>query len=145
MRTSSLMVALALMTPLTTHAQGMKIGIAGEGWRQLDKAGQEAKLFKIMFVKGVYEGIFFGASSTKDAYSTTPTAETLVDALDAFYSEPANRGILVIWALQVVNLQIAGKSEEELSRATRYHRCRSAALASGKEADEVRRRMEACK
>ena len=144
MRTWSLMVALALMTPLATHAQGIKIGIDGEGWRKLDEAGPLAKSLKVMFVKGVYEGIFFGASSTKDAYSTNPTAETLVDALDAFYSEPANRGILVIWALQVVNLQIAGKSEEEVGRATRYNRCRSSALASSSVVDEVRSRLADC-
>lgn len=141
MQTRSLLNALALISTLAApaQAQGIKVGVDGEAWRGLG----EVKSLKLMFLKGVYEGLFLGASPSTDAYPLNTGWETLVDGLDAFYTEPSNRGVLVVFALQVLNLKLTGKSEEEVNRATRYNRCRSAALASNVP-DEVRRRYAEC-
>jgi len=142
MQTRSLLAALALtLSALAAPAQvqGIKLGSDGEAWRLLE----DAKPLKVMFLRGVYEGLFFGASPATDAYPTTTSWETLADGLDEFYAEAANRGVLVVWALQVLKVKLERKSEDEVKRATRYNRCRSAAFRSGL-VDETRRRIAAC-
>ena len=68
--------------------------------------------------------------------------ETLIDGLDQFYIDFANRKIFVVWALNILQLQLGGT--EGVDGATRYFRCRAAVFGADLEPEERQRRLSQC-
>jgi hypothetical protein len=135
------MIAAAL---LTAPAQAQ---VTGELWRKLGE-DTESITSKVSYVKGVIDGLAvgLGGDTYSSEYPLHTDVKTLVDGVDEFYADPANRAIPVVWALRVLNLKLTGKSEEQINRETRYRRCASAEVMRSQDqtVDTLSRRVMSC-
>ena len=92
----------------------LTIGVPGTCWKQLDQT------HKIVYIKGIYTGVFFGDSPIKDDFYVKISYDHLVRALDQFYSNYKNEKIVVFGTLRIVAFEIKGIEsstiEKELKR-----------------------------
>ncbi len=116
----------------------------GELWRDMgdDVMGRTAK---ISYLNGATDGVGLGGD-TAVGRSMPEFSLSLVEGVDEFYAEPANRRLPIVWALQILNLKLKGKSEEDINRETRYRRCSWAAVRGlqHQPVDSLRRLVQAC-
>ena len=136
-------VVALLLTFHPLHAQGPTVGLDGEAWVQLDTT-QLGRFAKLDFLRGLYDGLVWGRSQNLSQYPTNASYETLVDGLDKFYSDFANRKILVVWALQVLALQLGGRPQAAVDSAVAYNRCLATALSPTMTPAQWRDRLVQC-
>src|SRR5207249_1622204 len=138
------LLAVIAAALLTAPAQAQ---VTGELWRKLGE-DPESRTSKLSYVKGVIDGLAFGLGG--DTYATVypihTDVGTLVDGVDEFYAEPANRAVPVVWALRILNLKLTGQSQEFIDRELRYRRCAWAATlrSQDRSVDSLSRHVMAC-
>jgi hypothetical protein len=122
----------SMAAPLPVLAQKLELGqigygLDGEAWHSLDTSTLHT-VGKYTYLRGVYDGVMFSRSPDMGAYPTGMSWNLLIDALDRFYAEPANRQVYVVWALRVVRLQMGGAQPDVTDSAIRKYRCRATAI-----------------
>jgi hypothetical protein len=105
------------LTPMVYGVNGVWWNTAGDG--DSVQAGRE----KLALVRGMFDGLVFGAARDAYAYPMDVPWETVLGGLDSFYDNPLNREVLVAYALRILNLRLQGHPQTEIDRATRYERC----------------------
>lgn len=95
------------------------VGVNGKtwnGWSKLeDELGKEmAGVAKYCFVRGVYDGLAFGASPVIGKYYTQTSIDHLVRALDQFYADYRNEKVVVVFALEVISMELRGEPREKI-------------------------------
>lgn len=105
---ASVATIVVLLCPSTLTSQEPTFGVDGETWVQIDTT-DFGRLQKLILLRGVYDGLLFGRSPEINLYPPNVAWNTLIAGLDQFYSDFANRKILVVWALQVLRVQITGE------------------------------------
>ena len=123
------MLALSLAS-LPCHAQDqIKVGLDGQAWKELNNSDSSVTRFtKVLLLQGVFEGLSYGMSPLIGGHViyTNTTFKHLVEALDQFYSDYRNEQVYVVWALQIVSLEIKGTPPNVVEDHLREMRRRSA-------------------
>lgn len=118
-------------TALSQTSAGAGFGLNGESWRAIDTAGnanaQLTGLTKLIYLRGVYDTLLnlHAAQASYDSLPLRVEYSAVIDALDQFYADAANRQILVVDALRLVALRFRGKPSAEFEAATNLQRCRA--------------------
>lgn len=93
--------------------------MTGVDWKSLgnDPDQDRAKLYKLMFVRGVYDGLgFAGDSEMKKMFYYEGEGNNfygnLVEALDKFYLDSRNINITIVEALVIVSFELRGVKQE---------------------------------
>ena len=106
----------------------VKFGLDGRSWNNLNKFPTFAQVGKLLMVKAIYDGLWFGQSPLTDQYYTNTGIDHLVRALDQFYKDYKNEKILVVHALLVVSMELRGEPEEKIQDTIRKFRSLSSKL-----------------
>ncbi len=117
-----------------SFSEQITLGVSGTVWkRAFDLMGMGSinnKVYKFILLKGVLDGLKFGPG---DDSVYTPiyytTYDHLMDALDQFYSDYRNEKILIVWALQIVSMELKGVPKETIDQTLSNFR-RVASVAS---------------
>lgn len=136
-------LCLSLLLAEALSAQSLKFGVDGEMWRAFGMS-ETGRLAKLSFIRGVYDGVLFGGAVDSDKYLRTGSWVTLIESVDTFYVEPANRPIPVALALQIIQLRSAGASEPTIDLAVRKLRCKMSLVDSSMTPTERASRVKAC-
>ena len=93
----------------------------GELWKDLsaDPDQERGKLAKLMYVRGIYDGIAFsGEKDLKKMFYIEGEGKkfygNLIEALDEFYSDYRNINISVIQALVIISAELRGAKKEKI-------------------------------
>jgi hypothetical protein len=105
-----------LVQPIFANQEVIKSGLQGTWWR--DFSDRE----KLIYLKGLYSGIMWGDSKDKKQFILNTSLETVEDSLDEFYEEPANRNIIIIYALKVVSAKLRGTDADTIEKMTLGYR-----------------------
>jgi len=66
----------------------------------------------VIVIRGVLDGLVFGKSPLVTQDSMMDYLDTtyghLIEALDQFYSDYRNEGVFLVWALQLISLEMRG-------------------------------------
>ncbi|MEX2178207.1 MAG: hypothetical protein WD801_05825 [Gemmatimonadaceae bacterium] len=102
-------------------------------------------MVKAFYLKGAYDGTMFGRGQI-DSLPLNISWQTAIDGLDRFYADPANRQVLAFSALQILNMQLTGKPQDQIDAAVRRNRCRGtvAREAAFAGAADAERRVQQC-
>ncbi len=93
----------------------------GELWKDLsaDPDQERGKLAKLMYVRGIYDGIAFsGEKDVKKMFYIECEGKNfygnLVEALDDFYSDYRNINVTVTQALVIISAELRGAKKENI-------------------------------
>jgi|GEM_PF-5016296 len=93
--------------------------MTGVDWKSLsnDPDPDRAKLYKLMFIRGLYEGLeFAGDTEMRKMFYYEGEGKNfygnLVEALDKFYSDGHNMNITIVEALVIVSFELRGAKKE---------------------------------
>lgn len=80
-----------------------------------------AKLYKLLFVRGAYDGIgFAGDAEMKKMFYIEGEGKNfygnLVNALDKFYSDDRNVNIIIVEALVIISCELRGAKQEVIEK-----------------------------
>lgn len=109
------------------------VGVNGELWKRataLFNAPIETKLVKFTLLKGVLDGLLFGRVQLRAAFEPekmkgddptygpiyNTTYAHLMDALDQFYSDYRNEKIYIVWALEIISMELKGVPKETIDQ-----------------------------
>ncbi len=83
-----------------------------------------ANSMKISALRGAYEGLFMGNSPKvqEHKYPLVDSYWPLVEAVDQFYSDYQNKPLSLVWALEIINMELRGKPRKEIDERVRYFR-----------------------
>lgn len=97
--------------------------ITGVDWKSMgnDPDPDRAKFYKLLFVRGVYDGIGFDGSAEvwKMFYIEGEGKNffgNLVNALDKFYSDNRNVNISIVEALVIISCELRGVKQEGIEK-----------------------------
>ncbi len=117
-----IVVVLVLLSLLVTKAigkEGISVGLTCSFWNDMNALAKKAKLPKVLFVRGIYEGLYIGSSPRKDKFYTGTGYNNLVNGLDKFCSDYRNSKIWIYTALQVVSMEFNGEGKVAIDNQTR--------------------------
>jgi hypothetical protein len=107
-------------------------------------SGDEGRIQKMILVQGIYDGLVFGRSPDLASYPRRADWDTLVDGLDKFYADFANRKVFVIWALRVLQLELSGAPQATIDAEINLSRCRAGVLGQPLSSEERNRQLQQC-
>ena len=81
-------------------------------WNLYSVHGEEAKIFKVFFVRGIYEGLVLGESPNSNQYSNSYNYDDLVKEIDSYCQDSANENLGIFNIILVVSLRNQGKDDE---------------------------------
>lgn len=107
-------ILITVMRDVSAAEEKILVGFDGNAWKRVivDVDLSRARFHKFLLLRGVLEGLVFGASplmtdkSRPDSIYVKTTYNHLIDALDQFYSDYRNEEIFIVWALQVISMEL---------------------------------------
>lgn len=123
---STLLVTFIILTTVMQDVgaaeEKILVGFDGNAWKRVivDVDSSRARLHKFLLLRGVLEGLVFGASplmtdkTRPDSIYIKTTYNHLIDALDQFYSDYRNEEIFIVWALQIISMELKGVPKEKI-------------------------------
>jgi hypothetical protein len=127
----ALLGALALgpgsPTPAAAQPETVMFGLSGNQWSVLSQGipPAEVNLLKLAMLRGVFDGLMFGRSPEMAQYVTNVPIDRVRQALDTFYADYRNRDVFLVWALQIVSMELRGAPREEIDARIRLFRSRA--------------------
>jgi len=107
-----LLIALTLVCfAATASADELVVGWDGSHWNQLK--GKDGAM-QIVLVRGIYEGLIWGRSPDISKYYRKTSYDHMAKALDQFYADYRNEKVFIVWALQVIAMELSGESPERV-------------------------------
>lgn len=130
-----LIIMLIAIIFLTDNAYGKGPFLTGADWKKFTEQEKSpsftayptnkviAKTYKLLFVRGIYEGIFFvGDEDAKNMLWPKGEGldfEPIIDGLDHFYSDYRNIKIPVVTAIPVILLEMHGQDPQKIEGVKR--------------------------
>lgn len=111
-----LTILFSMPLQLSAKTDTVIAGFQGTQWREFDR------MQKIIYLKGIYSVILFEDVKNEEAFITKTSIKTIEDGIDDFYKEPANRNIIILYALKVVSMKIKGADAATIEKVTILYR-----------------------
>ena len=122
-----LFLLFSLSFSTLSKSEPLPMGMDGEFWIGVGRCPikEARRTFRLGIIRGIVDGLVVGESSLidNDKLLVFTSYDHLEIALDQFYSSDyRNRKILIVLALEVIAMELRGKSKEEIDRKLRLLR-----------------------
>jgi hypothetical protein len=115
-------IIFCLSIPTVSRSDEILFGLDGGWWSAISKLEPtNAKLVKLATIRGIFDGIEFG-DGEKEKYYYKTSFEHYIKALDQFYADYRNQQIIVVWAMQIVSMEMRGEPKSKIDSSLRRMR-----------------------